>query len=197
METLPQRKSLRLPEHDYGQNGYYFVTICTAERRGDILSKIRPNERAIPDHPFMEHRPGVGAIINRPPVQPILTPWGEIVEQAIGEIPNHYPGVGIDCYIIMPDHVHLIVILDQIGADGRQIAAPTTKLSTIIQQFKRAVSRRIGRSIWQRSYYDHVIRNERDLNAIREYILYNPLKNSLPWVPCAGRGNVRIGKENT
>lgn len=163
-EYLPKRKPLRLRSYDYRGNGYYFVTICTAVRHQNILSAITP---------------AVGAISNRPPVQATLTAWGAVVEQAIREIPNRYPGVMVDCHVIMPDHVHLLLTVWHTGPDGRQIAAPTP-LSTIIQQFKRAVSRAIGVSIWQKSYYDHIIRTPADLEETRRYIVNNPLKRMEP-----------------
>lgn len=159
-EQLPKRKPLRLRSYDYSGNGYYFVTICTAVRHQNILSAITP---------------AVGAITNRPPVQLTLTAWGTAVERAIMEIPNRYPGVTVDSYVIMPDHVHLILAVQQTGPDGRQIAAPTP-LSTIIQQFKRAASRAIGVSVWQKSYYDHVIRTPADLEETRRYLANNPLR---------------------
>ena len=159
-QHLPKRKPLRLANYDYSQAGYYFITICTAVRHQNVLSTITP---------------AVGAITNRPPVQLTLTAWGEFVEQAIGEIPARYPGVLVDSYVIMPDHVHLLLAIQNTGTDGRQIAAPTP-VSRIVQQFKRAVSRAAGCSIWQKSYYDHIIRQFSDLEETRRYIANNPLR---------------------
>ena len=156
---LPRRKQLRLTEYDYSQPGYYFVTICTAVRHQDILSVISP---------------AVGAIINRPPAEVSLTALGHLTRQAILDIPSRYPGISVDAYVIMPDHVHLILAVQNVGPDGRQIAAPTS-ISTVIQQLKRAVSRAAGRSIWQRSFYDHIIRNDADLAEARQYLANNPL----------------------
>ena len=157
-KELPQRKQLRLTKYDYSQPGYYFVTICTAVRHQDILSVISP---------------AVGAIINRPPAEVSLTSLGHLTRQAILEIPNRYPGISVDAYVIMPDHVHLILAVQNVGPDGRQIAAPTS-ISTVIQQLKRAVSRSAGQALWQKSFYDHVIRNETDLAETRRYIRVNP-----------------------
>ena len=160
---LPRRRDIRLKEYDYSQPGYYFVTICTAVRHQDILSVISP---------------AVGAIINRPPAEVSLTALGQLTRQAILEIPNRYPGILVDTYCIMPDHVHLILAVQNTESDGRQIAAPTS-ISTVIQQLKRAVSRTAGQSVWQKSFYDHVIRNDLDLSDTRQYILNNPLKRTL------------------
>ena len=116
----PQRKHLRLEYYDYSQPGSYFITICTRERKQEVLCSIEP---------------AVGAIINCPP-RISLTPLGRIVDETIRAIPDHYPGILVDQYIIMPDHVHLILSFRRIGPDGRQIAAPTP-LSKVIQQMKR------------------------------------------------------------
>lgn len=155
----PQRKRLRLPEYDYAQPGYYFITICTRERKQEALCSIES---------------AVGAIINRPP-RISLTPLGRIVDETIRAIPDHYPGILVDQYIIMPDHVHLILSFRNIGPDGRQIAAPTP-LSKIIQQMKRIASKQAGVPLWQKGFYDHVIRNDVDLANVRQYIRNNPLK---------------------
>lgn len=96
----PQRKRLRLESYDYSQPGSYFITICTRERNQEVLCSIEP---------------AVGAIINRPP-RISLTPLGRIVDETIRAIPDHYPGISVDQYIIMPDHVHLIL---HSGTSGR------------------------------------------------------------------------------
>lgn len=155
----PQRKRLRLEAYDYSQPGYYFITICTRERKQEALCSIEP---------------AVGAIINRPP-RISLTPLGRIVDETIRAIPDHYPGILVDQFIIMPDHVHLILSFRNIGPDGRQIAAPTP-LSKIIQQMKRIASKQAGVPLWQKGFYDHVIRNDVDLANVRQYIRNNPLK---------------------
>ena len=155
----PQRKRLRLESYDYSQPGSYFITICTMERNQEVLFSFEP---------------AVGAIINRPP-RISLTPLGRIVDATIRAIPDHYPGISVDQYIIMPDHVHLILALRHIGPDGRQIAAPTP-LSNVIQQMKRITSKQAGISLWQKGFYDHVIRNDEDLANVRQYIRNNPLK---------------------
>ena len=156
---LPQRKRLRLPEYDYAQPGYYFITVCTRERKQEALCSI-------------EHT--VGAIINRPP-RISLTSLGRIVDETIRAIPDHYPGISVDQYVIMPDHVHLILSFRHIGPDGRQIAAPTP-LPKVIQQMKRIASKQAGVSLWQKGFYDHVIRNDEDLTNVRRYIRNNPRK---------------------
>lgn len=186
--NIPRRKPIRLTPYDYGSAGYYFVTICTRERGADILASITPSNDIT-----------VGAAICRPspdnlrtPVQPspviALTPYGNIVEQSIHNISLRYPYITVDSYVIMPDHVHMLLAVEgsgvvgspEVAEDGRQIAAPTAviaaKIPTVIQQFKRAVSMTVGNSIWQKGYYDHIIRCDEDLQNIRQYILNNPLQ---------------------
>ena len=160
---LPRRREIRLKQYDYSRPGYYFVTVCTAARRQNVLCTVSP---------------AVGAIINRPPAEVSLTPLGRLTRQAILEIPTRYSGILVDTYCIMPDHVHLILAVQNAGPDGRQIAAPTP-ISTVIQQLKRAVSRAAGQSVWQKSFYDHVIRNGTDLAEVRRYIENNPLSRIL------------------
>jgi len=157
MNQLPKRKQIRLPHYDYSQNGYYFITICTKDRQ-PILSEIHPND-------LQNH---VGADI----IRPKLTKYGEIVEKAIKTIPLHYPNFKIDQYVIMPDHVHFILIIE----NGRMISAPTKTIMTVIGQMKRWASKESGISLWQKSYFEHIIRDEADYLEKTEYILNNPLK---------------------
>ena len=151
---LPKRKQIRLPDYDYSAPGAYFVTICTRDRRC-ILSDVT-----------------VGAAISRPP-ELHLTAYGEIVDSAIKSIPAIYPAVFIDNYVIMPNHVHLILRINT-DNDGRQIAAPT--LISVIGQMKRWASMRAGSALWQKSYHEHVIRNKKDYQEIWEYIVNNPAR---------------------
>lgn len=152
-EQYPRRKRIRLPEFDYNSVGAYFITICTKDRE-QILSRV-----------------SVGTTIGRPPTV-TLTRYGVIVEEAIQQITDHYPEALIDHYVIMPNHIHIILRLD--CEDGRAMLVPT--ISRVIQQMKGYVSKRIGHSIWQRRFYDHVIRNEEDYRSIWEYIDNNPAR---------------------
>ena len=156
-KILPERKPNRLVNFDYSTEGAYFITICTHQRR-KILSHIRVGEAiCLPQD--------LNRLLN-------LTEWGEIVEKAILKIPKIYPSVSVDYYVIMPNHVHLILNLND-PEGGRQVASPT--VSTIVGNMKRAVSKTIGHGIWQRSFHDHVIRDGKDYNEIAGYIEANPL----------------------
>ena len=140
--------------------GYISLRSCTANRE-----KIFWNS--------------VGADIIRPQNLP-LSSIGKIVEQGILQMASHYQNVTVDKYCVMPDHVHLILRIES-DMDGRMISAPT--VSTIVGSLKRWVSRQIGRPIWQKSFYDHGIRNQQDYNEIWQYIENNPLKYALKRTP--------------
>lgn len=160
MSELPERKQNRINNYDYATPGAYFITICTANR-----------EKLLWDC--------VGADIIRPQ-NVTLSRMGKITEAAIQQIPTHYKGVSVDKYCIMPDHIHLILRIES-GADGRMISAPT--VSTVIGSMKRWVSRQVGRPIWQKSFYDHGIRNQQDYDEIWEYIENNPMKYLIQKAP--------------
>ena len=147
----PTRKRNRLENYDYSSSGAYFMTICTKERRNYFWDNV-------------------GATIGRPQ-DIVLTPYGNIVDEAIKNIPSVYPAIDVDCYVIMPDHIHLLLI---IRADefGRPMVAPT--MSRVVQQLKGYVTKRIGHSIWQKLFFDHIIRNHIDYEEHIKYIYENP-----------------------
>ena len=144
MET---RKRLRLPTYNYRQDGAYFVTICTKERRNS-LSRVVGADAHIGPHTA-------------------LTEYGKSVERYIQTIP------GIDKYVIMPNHIHMIVLLEN-GNGSMWASTPTKSLSDIIRSFKVLTSKAAGESLWQRSFYDHVIRNEQEYLRVWQYIDDNP-----------------------
>jgi len=95
------------------------------------------------------------------------------VDGVISDIPNHYAAVSVDHYVIMPNHIHLLL---RISSDdsGRRSAAPT--ISTVVNQMKGAASRAAGFSVWQKGFYDHVVRSEDDYREIWDYISGNPMQ---------------------
>ena len=151
MEKRPRRKKNRLPGFDYSAPNAYFVTICTWERR----------------NLFWE---SVGATIGRLCDLP-LSQVGRTVQRAILAIPEHYPAVAIEHYVVMPNHVHILL---RICADecGRPMVAPT--VSTIVAQMKGVVSKQHGTGIWQKGFHDHVVRTGADYKKIWTYIDGNP-----------------------
>ena len=160
MNEFPKRNQIRITDFDYSTPGAYFITVCTANRE-----KIFWNS--------------VGADIIRPQNIP-LSNAGKIVEQGISQIAEHYDNVFVDKFCIMPDHIHLILRIES-DIGGRIISAPT--LSTVVGSMKRWASRQIGRPIWQKSFYDHGIRNQQDYDEIWEYIENSPLKYALKRTP--------------
>jgi len=167
MINFPKRKLNRLPDHDYSNDGIYFVTIC---------SKYRQNIFSI-----INHAVGTGLAPVRDPIDMKLTDLGIIINKHWLNIPNQNINIDIDQYIIMPNHIHGIIIINK-----RTGASPVPTLSKIIGSFKSKSSIEYLRfikqnnlnlfgQIWQRSFHDHVIRDEKSLNKIREYIVNNPI----------------------
>ena len=103
----------------------------------------------------------------------LLSGIGRIAEQAVNQIPQYYPGVAVDKYAIMPDHIHAILRIET-DSQGQKVSNAT--ISTVVGQMKRWVTKRIGMSVWQKSFIDRVIRNEQEYLAIWEYIDNNPRK---------------------
>ena len=151
--TFPQRKPNRLTEYDYSTPNAYFLTVCT-ENRKNLFWK------------------NVGAISDRPENVP-LTNLGCLVRQCIIEIPMHYPMISVDNFVVMPNHIHLLLQIHT-DADGRSLIAPT--ISTVVRLMKGTVSKQAGFSVWQKGFYDHVIRNDKDYQSIWNYIQGNPSK---------------------
>ena len=145
---LPVRKHPRLKSYDYSQCGCYHLTLCTKHRQpilSRILSPVDETARAR--------------------VQ--LLHAGEVTEFYLRRIPEVYAGVHLIHYVIMPNHVHLLLLLDPDAA---------ASIPTVVHSLKRMVSRKTGASIWQDSFYDVVIRSESMLHCEWEYIDSNPDK---------------------
>jgi putative transposase len=153
-----RRKAIRLQGYDYSQAGEYFVTICTKDRE-HIFGKIEGGRM-------------------------LLNAFGEIVSECWKDLPNHYPCVQTDEFVLMPDHVHGIIVIseaDPVGEGSEPSPTRRYPLSEIVRSFKTFSARRInecrgtpGLSVWQRNYFEHIIRDERALERIREYINSNP-----------------------
>ena len=160
-----QRRSLRLEDYGYDQPGGYFVTICTFGR-GNLFGEIHEGTMRL----------------NR---------YGEIARECFEAIAKHFDNTAVDEFVVMPNHVHGIVVIMNVGARhavpvqslGRFGKPMATSLPTIVRSFKSATTKRIndlrqtpGLPVWQRNYYEHVIRNEQSLDRIREYISNNPAR---------------------
>lgn len=140
---MRRRSSLRLPHHDYGQPGAYFLTVCT-EGKECLL----------------------GAIIDD---AVRLSEIGEIVESCWWRIPRHLRSVELGAFVVMPNHVHGIVLLTD-------RATRVSPLRVVVGAFKACGSRNAGRRLWQRGYFERVIRDENELELIQQYIADNPVK---------------------
>lgn len=153
-------KSNRLSNWDYLSAGYYFVTICTQNRIchfGNIVqSSINPS------------------------------PVGKIAYKYWEEIPKHFDNIDIDQFIIMPNHIHGIIIINEPTVETRHAVSLQqtfgnpipNSLPTIIRSYKSATTKWCNENNWsfkwQHNYHEHIIRNEKELDRIREYIINNP-----------------------
>ncbi len=163
----PKRKHARLKEYDYGADGCYFVTVCVKARKS-ILSTIPVGRDTQPTSP------PVGRDAHIPP-SPVLTQLGAIADKYINNINTVYTGITVESYVIMPNHIHLLIkFAREIEPGG--VRGPRPTLHTVVRSFKTMVTREASAPIWQASYYDRVIRGEADLIAAMRYIEENPLK---------------------
>jgi putative transposase len=161
MDKLPFRKPNRLKYYDYANNGYYFVTICTKNRF-----------------------PAFGEVVDK---KMIYNRVAHIVENCWLDLPRHYKNCQLDEFVIMPDHFHGIIMIGDDCFENTQGNGykpfPTHNLSEIIRGFKTFSSKRINKEEipfqWQKSFYDHIIRNDKSLCNIRQYIYENPMR----WQP--------------
>ncbi|MBR5527571.1 MAG: transposase [Clostridia bacterium] len=159
---LPARKNNRLKDYDYSSCGAYFITICTKDKKCIFWKK--------------EQNGFVGEDIILPQNCIELSPYGKIADNAINAIPLHYQNIELLQYVIMPNHIHLILFIPY--NNGKMISSPTIRKSvlTAVGQMKRHVSKAIGQPIWQKSFHDHIIRNGSDYEKIAKYIYENPIK---------------------
>ena len=145
-KTHTRRNSNRLPSYDYRSSGAYFITICTEKRQ---------------------------QVLEIPLIRTTL-------QDRWDQLPQRFPGVRLDSFVIMPDHVHAILWLDGSVKDAPTLGSVVGALKAWVtiswRNYHREAHIPCLSHLWQRDYYEHVIRNEEDLNLTREYILTNPLK---------------------
>ena len=174
-QTKHQRRSIRLQGYDYAQAGAYFITICTQDRAclfGNVVDG------------YMQ-----------------LNEAGRMIRSVWDEIAVFYPGVESDEFVVMPDHIHGIIVLVGATPRGRPGTegpaptgpaptgpAPTLSLPDVVHRFKTLTTKRYAdgikqsgwtpfhRRVWQRNYYEHVIRDGESLDRIRQYIITNPVR---------------------
>ena len=159
--NLIKCKSLRLPNYDYSQNGAYFVTICTKNRRylfSEVVGSIHESTAKIK-----------------------LKPYGRIVDEIINNLSERFD-INIDNYIIMPNHIHMIISIEN-SSIKRSIRESTLRnrstISKVVGYLKMNTSKQVhkinpDKDVWQRSYFDHIIRDEKDYLTKWNYIDGNP-----------------------
>lgn len=168
-KKLPKRKPTRLRNFDYGGCGTYFVTICTADRK-PVLSQVVESSKPCGDN--------VGQGLA--PADIVLLPCGRIVEEQLLRLEKRFSAVTVDCYVIMPDHVHAVISVWYEHGTAEATHTPENPcvfsgdperlcptLSRIVGVFKSLSTRACNRSfhtgkLFQSSFYDHIIRNEKD-----------------------------------
>lgn len=154
---MRERKHPRLKGYDYNQAGHYYLTICTKERECILSSVVG---RGILDAPTVE-----------------LTEWGRLAEGALSFLSGRSPDLQVEKYVIMPNHLHLIVRVAEGGPGASGKPRPTEALiPKFVSSLKRYTDRMAGRQLWQRSYYDHVLRGEGDYLRVWRYMDENPAK---------------------
>ena len=155
----PNRKQNRLDNYDYGQEGSYFITLCT-QNRAQLFDM----------EPLVEN--GLRAVPNRISNQ--------MIHKWIRETVNRFPNISVDQYVIMSDHLHFMITIKErrMGCTIPDVMwfFKTMTTNEYMRCVKAGLLPPFDKKLWQKSYYDHVVRNQRDYNEIWEYIQQNPLK---------------------
>ena len=157
-KKVPKRKPTRLQAFDYNTTGAYFITICTDKRR-QILSRI------------------VGVDVLGDPQNVELLSHGMVADKYIKQMNEFYENLDVDQYVIMPNHIHLILFVRKDGSP--RTSTPTKQTSFVshfVSTFKRFCNKEYGVNIWQRGFHDHVIRGNEDYEEIVKYIHENPIR---------------------
>ncbi len=154
--ALSKRRKIRLANYDYSSVGAYFITLCTKNKKQNLSRIIVGDGLPVPKN----------------------TVYGDVVETYINEIKNKYPTVSVDKYVIMPNHIHMIIAISRSGTGD-----PSPTISTIMGWFKYQTTKEINNkrsspseTFWQRSYFDHIIRGNQDYEEQWRYIDENPAR---------------------
>ena len=196
-KELPKRKPTRLNYFDYNSSGAYFITICTENRRnllsrivgntdktverfaasfvgGDVHANPQNSRSLVSGNPYLD-APNCNASYSKKRVE--LSSYGKIADKYINQLNKYYDNIKVDKYVIMPNHVHIMLF---VSAGGASRTSPPTKqhstVSRFISTFKRFCNKEIGKNIWQKSFHDHVIRNYEDYEEHIKYIHENPAR---------------------
>jgi REP element-mobilizing transposase RayT len=163
-KEFPVRRRIRLEGYDYSQAGYYFITICVQDGH-EMLGKVAVGRDVLIAPPYVR-----------------LSEYGEIADKHINKIESMCKGFRVDKYVIMPNHIHMIIMKvnnnSLVHEDGAmRTSRPTSaSVSSIIRSFKTMVSKEIGFSLWQERFHDRIIRDETEYQRIWHYINENPSK---------------------
>ncbi len=154
---MPKRKSTRLKDFNYSSAGGYFITICTKDRKNILSTVVGDGSQDVP--------------------KIVLTTIGEVIEKYILST-NRIENVYLDKYVIMPNHIHMIVFIKPQNECGTSMApSPANEMVPhIVSTLKRLCNKEIGYNIFQRSYFDHIIRDKEDYNTRVKYICENPMR---------------------
>ena len=183
MNDLPERKRNRRRDYDYSRNGSYFITVCTKDKKM-ILGAVVGESRLLPEYRYL----GI------PQVR--LSEYGEIVKRHIENIHEANSSVFVPYYVIMPNHIHMILTVKPSEINGTPKAASPTNPATvgdaafgipqasptkmlipkIVNALKGLTAKKSKIALWQRSYHDHIIRDGEDHNRIMDYIIHNPAR---------------------
>ena len=191
-EEWKKRKTPRLQCFDYSSVGVYFLTLCTQNRQC-ILSRVVGT--GVPDCLSNPLDSVVGTGVSDCPGEPQniivgtgvpdcpqiqLTQYGEIAEKYIKQIDAFYEHLSVESYVIMPNHVHLLLFVKDNGQSRTPVPTNVTRANSVVSQFvstfKRFCNKEYGQNIWQSRYYDHIIRNRNDYEEHMRYIYENPMR---------------------
>ncbi len=154
MKQWFDRRNTRLQNFDYNTPGAYFITICT-ENRKCLLSRI--NRTSILSEPTID-----------------LLPYGKTAAKIINQLDNFYDCLSVNSYVIMPNHIHLLLRVLAVPSGTPTSTKQNNVLSRFVSTFKRFCNKEFGGNIWQTHFYDHIIRDQADYDKHLEYIYENP-----------------------
>ena len=154
MNEHTRKNSLRLQGYDYSRPGAYFITLCT--KNGEMM---------------------FGEVVYAPCAKMKLTAYGTVVQTVLEQVNEHYANLRLEAYIIMPNHIHMLIqIIDRGNYAETEITSNPCKAltATVVRTLKTLTTKAIGFSLWQRSYYDNIVRNAHEYEIIKNYIENNP-----------------------
>ena len=175
MNQLPKRKTVRHQNHTYNC-GMFFVTICTESKKCLLSRIVGTGNLGNPQnsHSLVSGNP----CLDGPRVE--LMPYGETAKKYIEQLNNFYDHIKVDSYVIMPNHIHLLLFVP--WSEQFRTIVPTgvnSHVSRFVSTFKRFCNKEYGVNIWQPRSFDHIIRNQADYQKHKEYIYNNPRNWSL------------------